>query len=66
MIYADLAIWGNFYFMKALVSRFVHNLKRRVKDKSLKFKFIDCDDIQSAEFMAEGKCCHKMKSILQI
>lgn len=52
--------------MKALVLRFVHNLERRVKDKSLKIKFIDCDDIQSAEFMAKGKCCHKMKSILQI
>ena len=35
--------------MKALVLRFVHNLKRRVKDKSLKFKFIDCDEIQSAQ-----------------
>ena len=34
--------------MKALVLRFFHNLKKRVKDKSLKFKFIDCDEIQSA------------------
>ena len=35
--------------MKALVLRFFHNLKKRVKDKSLKFKFIDCDEIQSAQ-----------------
>lgn len=35
--------------MKALVLRFVHNLKRRVKDKTLKFKFIDCDEFQSAQ-----------------
>ena len=34
--------------MKALVLRFVHNLKRRVKKKTLKFKFIDCDEFQSA------------------
>ena len=35
--------------MTALVLRFVYNLKRRVKGKSLKLKFINCDEIQSAE-----------------
>ena len=35
--------------MTALVLRFVYNLKRRVKGKSLKLKFTDCDKIQSAQ-----------------
>ena len=35
--------------MTALVLRFVYNLERRVKGKSLKLKFIDCDKIQSAQ-----------------
>ena len=35
--------------MTALVLRLVYNLKRRVKGNSLRLKFIDCDEIQSAQ-----------------
>ena len=35
--------------MTVLVLRFVYNLKRRVKGKSLKLRFNDCDEIQSAQ-----------------
>ena len=48
----DLCRFSNsrkLYFVTALVLRFVYNLKRRVKGKSLKLKFIDCDEIQSAQ-----------------
>ena len=48
----DLCRFSNLrilYFMTALVLRFVYNLERRVKGKSLKLKFIDCDKIQSAQ-----------------
>ena len=37
------------YFVTALVLRFAYNLKRRVQGKSLKLKFIDCNEIQSAQ-----------------
>ena len=37
------------YFLTALLLRFVYNLKKRIKGKSLKLKFIDCDEIQSAQ-----------------
>ena len=37
------------YFVTVFILRFVYNLKRRVKDKSLKLKLIDCDEIQSAQ-----------------
>ena len=37
------------YFVTASGLRFVYNLKRRVKGKSLKLTFIDCYEIQSAQ-----------------
>ena len=37
------------YFVTALVLRFVYDLIIRVKGKSLKLTFIDCDEIQSAQ-----------------
>ena len=48
----DLCRFSNLrklYFVTALVLRFVYNLKRRVKGKILKLKFIDCDEIRSAQ-----------------
>ena len=55
----DLCRFSNLrklYFVTALVLRFVYNLKRRVKGKSLKLTFIDCDEnSKCAKFMAKGK-----------